>query len=76
MNDDFRKDVTAQAPGMVGPRIPAPPPALGRRAGRNNARGIIWLLALALGIAGGVCAYQFAPMVDTTFDYWVSLALD
>ena len=62
MNDTFPKDVTAQAPGMVGPRIPAPPPAVGRRAGRNNARGIIWLVALAAGIGGGVAAYQYAPM--------------
>jgi hypothetical protein len=74
--EDAPKDVTAPAPGMVGPRIPAPPPAVGRRGGRSGWRGIVWLLALGAGIAGGVCAYQWAPTVDTTFDYWLSLALD
>jgi hypothetical protein len=80
MNDlgnDIPKDVTSMAPGAVGPRIPAPPPRDAiRRPGRGSWRGVIWLLALAAGAGGGVAAYQWAPMVDSTFDYWLSLALD
>jgi hypothetical protein len=75
--NDLQKDVTAQAPGMVGPRIPAPPPRdPTRRPGGGSLRGLAWLLALALGVAGGISAYQWVPPIDSTFDYWLSLALD
>lgn len=59
-----------------GPRIPAPPPAdERRRARRGDARWLIWLGALGVGVAAGVCAYQWLPPIDTTFDYWLALAL-
>jgi len=57
-------------------RIPAPPPRDSkRRKGAGGGRGLIWVGALALGVALGVVAYQYVPRVDSTFDYWVALAL-
>ncbi len=72
MSDDFGQTSLAGAP-----RIPAPPPAAARggKRGRGDGRWLVWLLALGLGAGLGVAGYQFVPGLDSTFDYWLALAL-
>lgn len=58
------------------PVIPPPPPQHGRRGSRgSDPRVVLWPLALALGAALGVGAYQWIQGVEPTFDYWLALVV-
>jgi hypothetical protein len=45
-----------------------------RKRSGGSARPLIWLVALGLGVAGGVLAYREVADVAFYFDYWVTLA--
>lgn len=65
---------THRRPG--GPVIPPPPPArtaMLRQQRAASRRWLIWLAALALGVALGLVAYQWIPGVDLQFDSWLAL---
>jgi hypothetical protein len=63
-------------PVSAAPRIPTPPPRAARRKrSAHSARLLIWLAALALGVAAGILGYRESEQIAFYFDYWVALAL-
>jgi hypothetical protein len=57
------------------PLIPPPPPRQPRRGHTATNGLLIGVAAFVLGAALGVAGYRWIVHVDTTFDYWVSIAL-
>jgi hypothetical protein len=42
---------------------------------RNDARAVVWLLALAIGIGAGIGSYRYVPAVKKYFAYWEARVL-
>jgi hypothetical protein len=55
--------------------VPRPPPRPKRHKKGMDPRLWLWPLAVAVGVALGVVAYNYLPDADFYFDYWVELAL-
>jgi hypothetical protein len=69
--------VLPPSPQPAGPIIPPIPSRAkrGRRKPPTDLRGLAWTGAFVIGLAVGIVGYQWVPGVDTTFDYWLALAL-
>jgi hypothetical protein len=65
-------------PAAEDPLVPPIPSGIKRAVKRrkgSDARPLLWLLALGLGVALGVLSYRYVPAVKSYFAYWEARAL-